>query len=129
MSEKARSRAMHWLVTIGFFLLWEILCVLTGVQAFILPRPSLVFVTMVKFAPQILHHSLWTLYTTTAGFAIGVVAGALLGICIGASRLTSVGLSPLLLGFHSIPQVARSEARRDGHTCLLTCKSRWSPYL
>src|SRR3546814_5942434 len=90
MSEKARSRAMHWLVTIGFFLLWEILCVLTGVQAFILPRPSLVFVTMVKFAPQILHHSLWTLYTTTAGFAIGVVAGALLGIFIGASLLTYV---------------------------------------
>src|SRR3546814_19138706 len=94
MSEKALIRAMPWLVTIGFFLLWEILCVLTGVQAFILPRPSLVFVTMVKFAPQILHHSLWTLYTTTAGFAIGVVAGALPGIFIGASRLTYVGLYP-----------------------------------
>ncbi|MFC3676317.1 ABC transporter permease [Ferrovibrio xuzhouensis] len=106
MSEKALIRAMPWLVTIGFFLLWEVLCVLTGVQAFILPRPSLVFVTMVKFAPQILHHSLWTLYTTTAGFAIGVVAGALLGIFIGASRLTYVGLYPVLIGFNSIPKVA-----------------------
>src|SRR3546814_46997 len=61
---------------------------------------------MVKFAPQILHHSLWTLYTTTAGFAIGVVAGALLGIFIGASRLTYVGLYPVLIGFNSIPKVA-----------------------
>src|SRR3546814_4110570 len=81
-------------------------CASDLVQAFILPRPSLVFVTMVKFAPQILHHSLWTRYTTTAGFAIGGVAGALLGIFIGASRLTYVGLYPVLIGFNSIPKVA-----------------------
>jgi NitT/TauT family transport system permease protein len=106
MSEKALIRAMPWLVTVGFFLLWEALCIVAGLQPYILPRPSLVFVAMYKFAPQILHHSLWTLYTTTAGFLIGVVGGALLGIFIGASRLTYVGLYPVLIGFNSIPKVA-----------------------
>ncbi|WP_341703170.1 ABC transporter permease [Ferrovibrio sp.] len=106
MNEKTLIRAMPWLVTIGFFLLWEVVCLLTRVEAFILPRPSLVFITMAEFAPQIAHHSLWTLYTTTVGFAIGVVGGALLGIFIGASRLVYVGLYPVLVGFNSIPKVA-----------------------
>lgn len=106
MNEKALIRAMPWLVTIGLFVIWEALCVITGVEAFILPRPTVVFASMVQFGPQILHHSLQTLFTTTAGFALGVVGGALLGIFIGASRLVYVGLYPVLVGFNSIPKVA-----------------------
>ena len=106
MSEKNLIRLMPWLVTIGLFVLWELLCIVTQVETFILPRPSLVFETMVKFAPQITHHSLQTLMTTTAGFALGVIGGGLLGIFIGASRLVYVGLYPVLVGFNSIPKVA-----------------------
>ncbi|MFN3400206.1 MAG: ABC transporter permease [Ferrovibrio sp.] len=106
MNEKNLIRAMPWLVTIGLFLLWEIICVVTGVEQFILPAPTVVFAAMVKFAPQIAHHSLQTLMTTTAGFALGVVGGGLLGIFIGASRLVYVGLYPVLVGFNSIPKVA-----------------------
>ncbi|MFN4312253.1 MAG: ABC transporter permease [Ferrovibrio sp.] len=106
MNEKALIRAMPWLVTIGLFVIWEALCIATGVEPFILPRPTVVFASMVQFGPQILHHSLQTLFTTTAGFALGVVGGALLGIFIGASRLVYVGLYPVLVGFNSIPKVA-----------------------
>lgn len=106
MNEKALVRAMPWLVTIGLFVVWEALCIITGVEPFILPRPTVVFASMVQFGPQILHHSLQTLMTTTAGFALGVVGGALLGIFIGASRLVYVGLYPVLVGFNSIPKVA-----------------------
>lgn len=106
MTEKNLLRAMPWLVTIGLFLLWEAICVVTGIEPFILPRPTLVFETGVKFAPQLLHHSLQTFYTTLAGFVIGVVGGALLGVAIGASKFVYNGLYPVLIGFNSIPKVA-----------------------
>src|ERR1043165_9739903 len=77
MNEKVLIRLMPWLVTIGLFVLWELVCVVTKVETFILPAPTVVFESMVKFAPQIAHHSLQTLMTTTAGFSLCVVRGAL----------------------------------------------------
>src|SRR3546814_10110547 len=91
MSEKTLLKAMPWLVTLGLLLLWEAVCVVTGIEPFILPRPTLVFETSVKFAPQLLHHSLQTFYTTLAGFVIGVIGGALLGVAIGASQFVYNG--------------------------------------
>ncbi|MBP7065292.1 ABC transporter permease [Ferrovibrio sp.] len=104
--EKIILRLMPWAVTIGLFVFWELACRITGVAEFVLPAPTAVWAATVKFAPQILHHSLQTLYTTTAGFILAVVGGMLLGVFIGASKLVYTGLYPVLVGFNSIPKVA-----------------------
>ena len=72
-----------WAVTIGLFLLWEMACWLFAVPPFILPRPSLIFQTMLQFREQILHHSLQTLFTTIIGFACAVGVGMLIGLAVG----------------------------------------------
>jgi NitT/TauT family transport system permease protein len=95
-----------WAVTIGLFLLWETACWLFGVPPFILPRPSLIFQTMLQFREQILHHSLQTLFTTIIGFACAVGVGMLIGLAVGASQFVYIGLYPVLIGFNSIPKVA-----------------------
>jgi NitT/TauT family transport system permease protein len=95
-----------WLVTIGFFALWEIGCAVLRVPPFLLPRPSVIFATMVQYHQQIAQHSLQTLFTTVVGFFLAVGVGLLIGLAVGASRFVYVGLYPVMIGFNSIPKVA-----------------------
>jgi NitT/TauT family transport system permease protein len=100
------ERAMPWLFITGVLLVWELAAVAFHVPTFLLPRPSVIAVTLVdKFEP-IASNSWDTLLRTLAGFALAVVLGALLGIAIGSSRLIYRGLYPVLIGFNSIPKVA-----------------------
>jgi NitT/TauT family transport system permease protein len=93
-------------VLIGFFLLWELGCLVSGVSELVLPRPSQILITLIEKMPLLLPHALQTLGTTLAGFALGVAAGVLIGVIIGFSRLAYDVASPLLVGFSSIPKVA-----------------------
>ena len=99
-------RALPWLVILGMFVMWELLCRLFGVKEFVLPLPSQIFSVMVKRWDALLPHATQTLMTTVIGFAGGVVVGTLLGIAIGSSRLVYDAVYPLLVGFYSIPKVA-----------------------
>jgi NitT/TauT family transport system permease protein len=95
-----------WVVTAGLFLIWELACWLFKIPSFILPRPSLIFQTMLEFRDQIWHHSLQTLFTTIVGFFLAVAVGLMIGLAVGASRIVYIGLYPVLIGFNSIPKVA-----------------------
>jgi NitT/TauT family transport system permease protein len=56
--------------------------------------------------PAIWPHALQTIYTTLVGFALGVTAGAMIGILVGSSKLAYDVAYPLLVGFSSTPKVA-----------------------
>jgi len=100
------ERAMPWLFIAGVLVVWELAALAFQVPTFLLPRPSVIAVTLYdKFEP-IASNSWDTLVRTLAGFALAVVLGALLGIAIGSSRLVYRGLYPVLIGFNSIPKVA-----------------------
>ena len=99
-------RALPWLVILGMFVLWELLCRLFSVKEFVLPLPSQVFKVLVTRWDALLPHATQTLMTTVIGFIGGVIAGTLIGIAIGSSRLVYDAMYPLLVGFYSIPKVA-----------------------
>ncbi len=99
-------RALPWLVILGMFVMWELLCRLFGVKEFVLPLPSQIFAVLVKRWDALLPHATQTLMTTVIGFIGGVIVGTLLGIAIGSSRLVYDAMYPLLVGFYSIPKVA-----------------------
>ena len=61
---------------------------------------------MVQYWKPLLRNSFVTLWTTTAGFAIAVVFGIVLGVIVGWSRAIYRGLYPVMIGFNSIPKVA-----------------------
>jgi NitT/TauT family transport system permease protein len=105
-SPQSRQRLLSALALISFFLLWELGCLASGVSDLVLPRPSQVLrVLFVKF-PLLWPHAVQTLYTTVAGFALGVGLGIAIGVVIGSSRLAYDVAYPLLVGFSSIPKVA-----------------------
>jgi NitT/TauT family transport system permease protein len=106
MNDQLRRQLASYALIIGFFLLWEFLCTAFKVSDLVVPRPSQILVTLWKYKAALWPHTLQTLYTTLAGFALGIVSGIALGTLVGSSRLAYDVAYPLLVGFASIPKVA-----------------------
>ncbi len=111
MAAAARRRRrlqawLPWMVILGMFVVWEVACRGFGIPQFILPTPSDIAASMVKWWQPLLENSWQTLMTTLVGFALAIVFGLLLGVAIGSSTLLYHGLYPLLIGFNSVPKVA-----------------------
>jgi len=100
------ERLSPWLFTISIFLFWEAVCHIFKVDKFILPAPSEAFAAMAVYWRPLLRHSLVTLWTTMAGFALAIVFGIVLGVIVGWSRTIYRGLYPVMIGFNCIPKVA-----------------------
>ena len=102
----SRQRLLSLGALLAFFLLWELACVAFSVSDLILPRPSQIATVLIQKMPLLWPHTVQTLTTTLAGFAIGVLSGIAIGVVIGSSRLAYDVAYPLLVGFSSIPKVA-----------------------
>jgi NitT/TauT family transport system permease protein len=100
------ERLSPWLFTVGLFVVWELGCRIFKIDKFILPTPIEAFSAMGQFWRPLLRHSLVTLWTTMAGFAIAIAFGIVLGLIVGWSRAIYRGLYPVMIGFNSIPKVA-----------------------
>jgi NitT/TauT family transport system permease protein len=106
MNPQLRRRIASAALIIGFFVAWELLCLMFGIKDIVLPRPSEILVTLWSRLPAIMPHAAQTLYTTLVGFALGIISGVMLGALVGSSRLAYDVAYPLLIGFSSIPKVA-----------------------
>lgn len=72
----------------------------------VLPKPSVIIITLIARMPALWPHILQTLYTTRIGFGLGIAIGIALGVLVGSSRLAYDVAYPLLIGFATIPKVA-----------------------
>ena len=106
MNETTQRRILSAVCILGFFVAWELLCLVFQVPDIVLPRPSQIMITLWEKLPAIWPHAVQTLYTTLVGFALGILLGIMLGMLIGSSRLAYDVAYPLLVGFSSIPKVA-----------------------
>ena len=80
MSSQMRQRMLSAFTLLSFFLFWEIACLVSGVSDLVLPRPSQVLLVLIDKMPLLWPHTVQTLYTTLAGFALGVLIGILVGV-------------------------------------------------
>jgi NitT/TauT family transport system permease protein len=106
MSSQTSRRIASAALIIGFFVLWEVLCIGFNVKDIVLPRPTQIIATLVTRFPAIWPHAVQTLYETLVAFAFGIALGVSLGVLVGSSRLAYDVTYPLLIGFSSIPKVA-----------------------
>ena len=98
--------AMPWLVLAGLLIVWETACTLFHVPTVILPKPSAITASLIKYFPIIMTQAFQTLLSTLIGFTAAAIAGLLVGMAIGASALVYSGLYGLLVAFNSVPKVA-----------------------
>ncbi len=106
MNSETRRRIASAALIVGFFVLWEVICLGFGIRDIVVPRPTQIVTTLFARLPAIWPHALQTLYTTLVGFGLGIAAGIVIGVMIGWSRLAYDVAYPLLVGFSSIPKVA-----------------------
>ncbi|MDX6805889.1 ABC transporter permease [Terrihabitans rhizophilus] len=103
---RLKQKVWAGLLIVGFFVAWEVFCLVSGMSDLILPRPTQVFDTLIARLPILWPHIVQTVMTTMVGFVLGVALGVLLGAVIGVSRVAYDTAYPLLIGFSSIPKVA-----------------------
>lgn len=106
LSELIRRKSASIALIIGVFVFWEVACLIGGISDIVLPRPTQIIASLIQYWPAIRPHAAQTLFTTLAGFGIGVVIGVAFGVAIGSSRLAYDTAYPLLVGISSIPKVA-----------------------
>ncbi|MGY6547740.1 MAG: ABC transporter permease [Roseinatronobacter sp.] len=106
MIEMLRRRAPSISLIVSLFVIWELACLFFAVPDFVLPRPTQIITVIWDRAPAIRPHAERTLFTTLAGFGIGVSLGIAIGVLIGSSRLAYDTAYPLLIGISSIPMIA-----------------------
>ncbi len=87
-------------------IVWEVLCRLLQVRDIMLPLPSRIFAELASEPAWYVRHTLYTLWTTVAGFLLAVVLGVLIAVALVSSRLFERFLYPLIIGFNSVPKVA-----------------------
>ena len=91
---------------IVFVLLWELICRVFSVPAFLVPAPSAIWTDTWKLAGQVSMHTLATTQTTLLGFLASLIVSLPLAILLTASPVIANTVYPLLVLTQSIPKVA-----------------------
>jgi NitT/TauT family transport system permease protein len=89
-----------------FVALWEVVCRVFHVRAYLLPPPSAIFADTAQLAGPVVMHTLATGETVLLGFAASVLISLPLAVLITASPLIANAVYPLLVLTQAIPKVA-----------------------
>jgi sulfonate transport system permease protein len=87
---------------------WELAVYLGWSNGRLVPPPSVIFATFLELwrAGELQRHIMVTTGRVAAGFAIGVVAGTVIGAIAGYSALTRRLIDPTMQALRSIPSIA-----------------------
>lgn len=85
---------------------WWWLKIVNGWDAFILPSPVDVVVTLADRWSLVLRHTWVTLGETVAGFLLAVAVAVPVGVALAYSWVFDRMFSPILFGFNAVPKVA-----------------------
>lgn len=107
---RIRSGATLFLTWVAAMLLilvaWQLVVLISGVPAFVIPPPRLAFATLAQTWPRLQHLTGQTLSETLAGYGIGAVVGFVLALVMGQFRLVQRLMMPALIVSQAIPIVA-----------------------
>jgi sulfonate transport system permease protein len=113
-AEPNAARRARWvrpviglLLPVGLAVAWELIVRAGWASGRLVPPPSVIFDTFLELArAELQRHVLVTSSRVAAGFAIGVVAGTLVGAITGYSTLTWRLIDPTLQALRAIPSIA-----------------------
>ena len=100
-----------WVTPVSIILIlgfWELLCRSGLVSALYLPSPSSIVVTGIEMtvSGEILANAKASLVRIAAGFILGSVAGILIGLATGFSRLAEAVGNPIIHALYPVPKIA-----------------------
>jgi NitT/TauT family transport system permease protein len=89
-----------------FVALWELVCRVFHVPAYLVPAPSVIFADTAKLSGPVAMHTLATGETVLLGFVASVIISLPLAVLITSSPLIANAVYPLLVLTQAIPKVA-----------------------
>src|SRR6185369_871236 len=89
-----------------FVLLWELVCRVFSIPAFLVPAPSAIWTDTWKLAGPVWMHTVATTQTTLLGFLASLIVSLPLAVLITSSPVVANTVYPLLVLTQSIPKVA-----------------------
>ncbi|MFB6081309.1 MAG: ABC transporter permease [Halanaeroarchaeum sp.] len=92
-------------VFVAFFVGWEFLVPLLGIEPYILPTPSNIFAAFLERHDVILEQLSHTMVEFLFGFSLTVVTGYLIALAMSYWRLVEVTFYPYVVAVRSIPVV------------------------
>jgi sulfonate transport system permease protein len=100
--------ALGFVLPVGLAIVWELAVRAGFSDGRLVPPPSRIWATLVELAAagELQRHILVTTSRVAAGFAVGVIAGTLLGAITGYSQVLRRLLDPSLQALRSIPSIA-----------------------
>ncbi|HEX2655915.1 MAG TPA: ABC transporter permease [Xanthobacteraceae bacterium] len=100
--------ALGLVLPVGVALAWELAVRFGLSDGRLIPPPSRIYTTVTELAQtgELQRHILATLLRMVAGFAVGTVAGTLLGALAGYSGLVRRLIDPTLQGLRAVPSIA-----------------------
>lgn len=109
MTQKSKNTAKiwtgisSWLFVLLFLLLWELSVSVFKIEKWILPAPSVIFISFFNSLGLILHHSERTLIEALLGLFIGSFAGIVFAMLMEWSAVIKKIVYPFMLVTQTIP--------------------------
>ena len=100
------DKSIPAIVLAGILVIWEFVCVLGIVPAFMLPAPTDVVKAFIGDFPLLMEHTGFTLVEAMAGLAIGIILAFLTSILMDRFKMVYKALYPLLVVTQTIPTIA-----------------------
>jgi len=99
---------LGFVVPVALAVFWEIAVRNGWSNGRLVPPPSVIFRTFLELAEtgELERHALATLWRVAVGFALGVVAGTIVGAITGYSLMSHRLIDPTLQALRSIPSIA-----------------------
>ena len=94
------------MTAVALLALWQLATFLFHVPSYLLPSPLDILASMVADWRLLVHHTWVTVFEIVAGFAISVLTGVPIAICVTYSKLFDRAIYPLIVGSQTIPKVA-----------------------
>jgi ABC-type nitrate/sulfonate/bicarbonate transport system permease component len=103
MSKFPKKAVPSLTVLLMLTVIWECLGAYGSLQEAILPRPSLILVTLIRHRSLLWHHSVVTLSEAFIGFVIACLLAFLLGLLMDNITILKNALHPFLVVSQTIP--------------------------
>src|SRR5262249_37758510 len=100
------ARPYAALTLVGIVVLWQLATHLFEIPSYLLPSPVAIISDLVRRWPILLANTWITVFEIIAGFALSVLIGIPLAICVTYSRALDRAIYPLIVGSQTIPKVA-----------------------
>ena len=104
--ERLREVAPAIVLFVAALALWELTVIVFDIKEFLLPRPTVILVTLVENWAEIAKAAFATFKEAIGGFVVGAAAGALVALATARWTGFRTGVLPIAIALNSAPIIA-----------------------